>query len=193
MMHNKRLVSYILDLVVVTFFLSVCFFFFPKEKEMKEIQAEIDNLSEQYTSGKSSAAHYFMEMSRVEKRKSEKEIVKIGMNGLVIILYYFVLPFFFQGATLGMKWMRIHLVSNKGKSLFFPLMMRTLILDGLLSTFLLFFSIYVIPSEFYLSFVSVLVILQVLTLIIDYFMIKYRSDKTGLCDCLSNSNVETFS
>lgn len=192
-MHNKRLVSYIFDLLFVTFFLSMCFFFFPKEKEMKEIQAEIDNLSEQYTSEKISATHYFMEMSRVEKRKSEKEIVKIGVNGVVIIIYYFVLPFFFHGATLGMKWMHIRVVSNKGNSIFFPLMTRTLLLDGLLSTFLLFLAIYIINGKFYLSFVSVLVILQVLTLIINYFMIKYRRDKAGLCDCLSNSKVETFS
>lgn len=192
-MHNRRLVSYILDLLIVTFFLSICFLFFPKEKEVKEMQAEIDSLSEQYIEGEIGAVQYFMEMSRVEKRKSEKDIVKIGINVVVIIIYYFMLPLFLHGATLGMKVMHIQVVSKNGKNIVFPLITRVIFLDGLLSTFLLIGGIYIINSKFYLSFVSVLIILQVLTLIIDYFMIKCRSDRAGICDCLSNSRVETLS
>lgn len=192
-MHNLRLISYILDLLLMTVFLGVCFFFFPKEKEMKEMQAKIDGLSEQYMAREINAIQYFMEMSRVEKRKSEKEIVKIGINGVAIIIYYFVLPLFLHGATLGMKAMHIQVVSKNGKNIIFPLITRTLFLDGLLSTILLLGSIYVISGAFYLSFVSVLIILQVLTLLIDYFMVKCRSDKVGLCDYLSNSCVVALS
>lgn len=192
-MHNRRLVAYILDLLLITVFLSICFLFVPKTKEAKKIQAEIDTLSEQYMGGKMSATRYFMEMSHVEKEKSEKEVVKIGVNGAGIVIYYFLLPLFLHGSTLGMKVMHIGIVSKKGKNIVLPLFLRTLLLDGLLSTILLLLGIYTVSGKFYLSFISVLVILQLLTLIVNYFMIKCRRDKAGLCDFLSNSKVVALS
>ena len=62
-------------------------------------------------------------------------------------------------------------------------------MDGLLSTLLLLFGIYVVNAKFYLSYVSILILLQLLALIVNYFMIKYRKDALGLSDILSRSTV----
>lgn len=192
-MHNRRLVAYVLDLVILTLFLSICFLFFPKEKKMKEIQAQVDTLSAQYTEGQISVPYYFMEMSRLEKQRSERQTFKIIINGIGIVIYYTIVPLFLHGATFGMKLMHLKIVSNENKNILLVLFFRTLLLDGLLSTILLLLGIYMISGKFYLSFISVLVILQLLTLLASYFMVKCRSDKAGLCDFLSHSKVVALS
>ena len=58
-----------------------------------------------------------------------------------------------------------------------------------LVTLLIIFSIYFIPENFYLTFTSILLILQLLALIVTYFMIKYRHDCLGLDDILSKSTI----
>lgn len=187
-MHNKRLVAYLFDLILITVITSIVFIFIPVKKTNK-IEANMDTLVEQYANKKISGVSYFMQMSMLEKEKSEGEIVKISVNVVLLILYYIVVPFFNQASTFGMQILHLKIEGKDKKISLLSLFIRALLMDGLLSTLLLFFGIYVVNSKFYLSYVSILILLQLLALIVNYFMIKYRKDALGLSDILSRSTI----
>lgn len=186
-MQNRRLIAYSIDLLLVMMILGIVFSFFPKSKEEKEVQAKMDFLAEQYANAEIDGVHYFMQMSALEKQKSEKQVYKLFLNIIGILCYYIVVPFLNHASTIGMQLLHLRIEFTKGK--LFSLFLRAFFLDGLLSTLLLLLGIYSIHGRFYLSFVSVLMILQLLTLIIHYFMIKCRKDKLGLVDKISRSTV----
>lgn len=187
-MHNRRLVAYLFDLILITVIASIIFIFIPVKKNNK-IGARMDTLVEQYANKEISGISYFMQMSALEKEKSDGEIVKISVNVVLLILYYIVVPLFNQASTLGMKVLHLK-IECRGKKLSpLALFIRALVMDGLLSTFLLLFGIYVVKAKFYLSYVSILILLQLLALIVNYFMIKYSKNALGLSDILSRSKV----
>jgi hypothetical protein len=95
-------------------------------------------------------------------------------------------PFITKGVTPGKKIMNLKIKNPNLMSLF----IRAFIIDGLCANLCIIGAIYLISNKFYLTFVSIFLILQVLTLIINYFMIKYRHDCLGLDDILSKSRIE---
>ena len=187
-MHNKRMIAYIIDIILITSILMLLFNFLPNNSN--KIQTEIDEIGIEYASGEMGKMTYFMTLSSLEKDLDQKQALEIVINSVLIIIYYILIPYICDGKTLGKRIMRIKTVSKNNKKInLMSLFIRTFIIDGLLSSILIIFAIYMIPKLFYLSFVSILAILQLLALIVSYFMIKYRRDSLGLEDILSQSKV----
>lgn len=189
-MHIKRTIAYIIDLVFITSFLLILFYFLPVSNESKKIGMEIDSIGEKYALKEIDKMTYFMELSSLEKDLSKLEAIENIINAVVIVIYYILIPYIMSGATFGKKIMNLKIVSdNDSKVSLMSLFIRTFIVDGLLACLLIPIGIYVIPKDFYLSFISILAILQVLTLIISFFMIKYKRNSLGLQDVCSHSKV----
>jgi uncharacterized RDD family membrane protein YckC len=189
-MHTKRLIAYIIDLIFITSFLMILFYFLPVSNETKKIQTKIDEIGEEYALGTMGKMDYFMQLSNLEKKLSEKEAIQNIINSIVIVIYYIFIPYFMSGSTFGKRMMNLKIVGKDGKKVnLLSLFIRSFLVDGLLACLLITVGVYFIPETFYLSFVSILVILQVLTLIISFFMIKYRGNLEGLEDICSQSKV----
>lgn len=189
-MHTKRLVAYIIDIVIITVFLAVLFSFLPMSEKRKKIQVKIDTLGSEYALGNVEKMDYFMELSKLEKQLDKEQALEIVIDSVAIVIYFIILPCLMKGVTLGKKVMHLRVVSKTGKRAnLMELFIRAFFVDGLLASLLLIFGLYVIPSDFYLSFTSILAVLQLLTLTISFFMIKYRGDFMGIEDILSNSKV----
>ncbi len=193
-MHTKRLIAYIIDLIFITSILMIIFYFFPVSNEEKKIQTQIDQIGEKYALQEMDKMTYFMELSSLEKKLSNLEAIEVFVNSIVIVIYYILIPYIMKGSTFGKKIMNLKIVSKSGEKVnLMSLFIRTLLVDGLLTCLLITFAIYFIPQDFYLSFVTILAILQVLTLIIGFFMIKYRGNSEGLQDICSFSKVVKIS
>jgi hypothetical protein len=161
--------------------------------QIKEIQNKMDTLASEYSYKNISDIDYFIEMSSLEKEYSKIDALTITINSILIVIYYIFIPYICKFQTLGMKIMKLKIIGKNDKCNLMNLFIRTFIVDGLLSCLILIFAVYLIGSKFYLSFVSILTILQLLTLIINYFMIKYSNNCLGLSDILSNSKVVKIS
>mgnify|MGYP003289592064 CR=1 FL=1 len=189
-MHTKRMIAYIIDLIFITAILIVLFNFFPNDLKANKIQTQIDQIGEEYAIGKMDKMSYFMTLSSLEKELDKNQALEIVINSILIVIYYIMIPYMWNGKTLGKHIMKIKIVSKKDTRInLMSLFIRTFIVNGLFSTILIIMGIYMIPKSFYLSFVSILAILQLLALIVSYFMIKYRQDSLGLEDILSQSKV----
>ena len=189
-MHTKRMIAYIIDLIFITAILIVLFNFFPNDLKANKIQTQIDQIGEEYAIGKMDKMSYFMTLSSLEKELDKNQALEIVINSILIVIYYIMIPYMWNGKTLGKHIMKIKIVSKKDTRInLMSLFIRTFIVNGLFSTIRIIMGIYMIPKSFYLSFVSILAILQLLALIVSYFMIKYRQDSLGLEDILSQSKV----
>lgn len=189
-MHTKRLFAYIIDLIFITSFLMVLFYFLPVSAESKKIQTEMDHIGEKYATLEMSKMDYFMELSSLEKKLDKEEAFKIVIDSVVIVIYYILVPFFMGGSTFGKKIMNLKMVGKENKKInLMALTIRALMVNGLGASILIILGIFVIPANFYLSFQTILIILQLLTLTVSYFMIKYKGNSLGLEDVCSHSKV----
>lgn len=193
-MHTKRMIAYIIDILLITSLLMLLFYFLPSDLKANKIQTEIDQIGEEYASEEMDKMTYFMTLSSLEKELDEKQALEIVINSVLIVIYYIFIPYIWNGFTPGKRIMNIKMISNDNKKInLMALFIRTFIIDGLLASLLIILGIYIIPESFYLSFVSILAILQLLALIVSYFMVKYRRDSLGLGDILSRSRVINLS
>lgn len=189
-MHKKRMIAYIIDIILISSLLMLLFYFVPGDLKANKVQTEIDQIGEKYASGEMDKMTYFMELSSLEKELDQRQALEIVINSVLIVIYHILVPYIWNGLTPGKRIMNIKMVSNDNKKInLMSLFIRTFIIDGLLASLLIILGIYVIPESFYLSFVSILAILQLLALIVSYFMVKYRRDSLGLGDILSRSRV----
>lgn len=193
-MHTRRLIAYMIDLFFITSFLMVLFYFLPVSNESKKIQTKIDAIGEEYALGEIGKISYFMELSSYEKQLANVEAIQNIINSIVIVIYYIFVPSVMNGSTFGKRIMKLRIVGKDDKKAnLMSLFIRTLLIDGLAACLLITIGIYFVPQSFYLSFVTILAILQLLTLIISFFMIKYSSNLKGLQDICSHSEVVKIS
>lgn len=189
-MQTKRAIAYIIDLLLITSILMILFYILPSDLKAQKIQTKIDQIGEEYASGEMDKMTYFMTLSSLEKDLDQKQAFEIVIDSVLIVIYFIIVPYIWNGFTVGKRIMNLKIVSNENKKVrLMSLFIRAFIMDGLLASLLIIFGIYVIDESFYLSFVSILAILQLLSLIVSYFMIKYRRDLKGLDDILSHSKV----
>lgn len=189
-MHIKRTLAYIIDAVFITCLLLLLLYFIPISNKQKETQTKIDEIGEEYALQNMSKMDYFMELSKLEKKLDKEKAIEIVIDSLLIVIYFIIIPFIIKGYTLGRKIMGIKIVDNNMENVsLMSLFIRCFLMDGLLASLLIILGIYLVPNSFYLSYVSILAILQFLTLIISFFMIKYSSNSLGLEDKLSHSKV----
>lgn len=189
-MRTKRMIAYMIDLLLITSILMILFSILPSDLKTQKVQTKIDQIGEEYASGEMDKMTYFMTLSSLEKDLDQKQALEIVIDSVLIVIYFIIVPYIWNGFTVGKRIMNLKIVSNENKKVhLMSLFMRAFIIDGLLASLLIIFGIYVIDESFYLSFVSILAILQLLSLIVSYFMIKYRRDLKGLDDILSHSKV----
>lgn len=188
-MSKKRLVAYIIDTIIITILVGITLTFIPISNEAKKIQTKIDEIGEKYASNEMDEVNYFMELSTLKKDLDNKKALEIVIDSIFIVIYYIIVPFITNGKTIGRIIMKIKIKSNNKRVNLMSLFVRCFLMDGLLVSILIIFGIYLIPKDFYLTFTSILLILQILALIVTYFMIKYRRDCLGLDDILSKSIV----
>ena len=189
-MQTKRMIAYMIDLLLITSILMILFSILPSDLKTQKVQTKIDQIGEEYASGEMDKMTYFMTLSSLEKDLDQNQALEIVIDSVLIVIYFIIVPYIWNGFTVGKRIMNLKIVSNENKKVhLMSLFMRAFIIDGLLASLLIIFGIYVIDESFYLSFVSILAILQLLSLIVSYFMIKYRRDLKGLDDILSHSKV----
>lgn len=187
---RRRLIAYIIDIVFIVSLLTIMYYFIPVTNKTKNIQTEIDNLSQNLVLEETNKLDFFMEYSSLTKELDVSNIKSIIIDYLVMIIYFIVIPVFTNGLTFGKKIMNIKIVGKKEEQIgILPLSIRSFILNGLGYILLVLLAIFFVPGDYYLSFVTIFAILQVLTLITSSFMIIYRKDNLGLEDILSKSKV----
>ena len=185
----NRIVSYLIDMAIITILLTVITAWIPISDKYVEASKERDGLVTKLRENEISYKEYYdtnMKCSYI----MEKENIIVTLITIVVSLGYFgTFAYYMNGQTLGKKLTRIRIVDNENKDLSHSkMLLRTLIINGLfiniVSTILLLF----ITENDY-SYVFFLSVIHAIYVIISLFFVAFRKDKRGLHDLLIGTKV----
>lgn len=188
---KKRCISYLIDLIIIGLLLGIIMGIKEKDEKVSGLRSDLNIVTELYGNNEIKFPEYF-ERSTMISQQIDQECVIYTIFNIVFILGYFVLiPYFWNGQTVGKKIMNIKVVSSVSeKASLVQYLIRNSICNGLGYMILILLFLYLLPNKMYFAFEAILSFIQIILVIICIFMILYRKDKKGLHDILSGTSVK---
>lgn len=117
-------------------------------------------------------------------------IVSTVVSMLVILLYFVVIQYYFNGQTIGKKIMKLRVVSNSTKKLnILNYLIRSLILNSVLINILSIIMVLVLSKSSYLIYNEIIYVVNYAIEMTIIFMMGFTKDNRGLQDYVSNTKV----
>lgn len=187
---SKRLLAYVLDIVILFIFTFIALLFVPNNSRVEELSMNGNKLSELVLEETITINEYIKSSARIMQDIDKLEIIPNIINIFFVVLLFIIVPYITKGQTLGMIISKIKVIKTNRED--------PSILDYILRTFYLYFLGYMLitillvnllPSLAYFVIASILLFLQISLVIISFFMLLYRHDRRGLCDILTKTKV----
>ena len=117
-------------------------------------------------------------------------IVSTIVSMLVILLYFVVIQYYFNGQTVGKKIMKLRVVSNSSKKLnILNYLFRSLILNSVLINTLSIIMVIVLSKNDYLIYNEIIYVVNYIMEMAIIFMMGFNKDNRGLQDYVANTKV----
>lgn len=187
--YKKRLVAYIIDVLIVSLVFSILTMFIKESSNLVNLNNELNTISENYLNQTITMSEYFKQFSSVEYLVNKEMFLQNLFNLVLMIGYFIILPYYYNGQTIGKKIMKIKIVKEDGKLGINDLVLRGLIANGILITLIELSLIFLVKDTTYILTVSIFDFVQFLLVIISTFMILYRKDKKALHDVICKTLV----
>ena len=192
----QRLFAYIIDVVIVSVVCSsIGMFLNNNSSQIAELNEELSKAEESLTEiiNSGDTANYEEEMQKVmdiEYKISRASVLTETVSFIVVFGYFVVIQFMLKGKTFGKMILKIKVVDKKNKEPSFGvILLRTFIIEGLLTSFLSLVTILFLSKNAYIMFNGALSILFSIFVIVSAIMVLYRKDKRGLHDIMAGSLV----
>ena len=187
---SKRLLAYILDIAILFIFTLVSLLFIPSNDKVIELSKNFDKLGELVLEESITLSTYLSNSANIMHEIDKLEIVPNMVNIFFIMLLFIVVPYITNGQTLGMIISKIKLIkNNREKPSILDYTLRAIIIYFLGYSLITILLVNFIPSIAYFVIASILLFLEILLVIISFFMLLYRHDRRGLCDILTKTKV----
>ena len=186
---SKRFGAYLIDLLLLGLVLMVINFFIKQSDVIPTLNIDLANLNEQYLKNEISVNEYFNSYSSIIYRLDYERANQVGINILIILIYFVIIPVINKGKTFGLYIVGYKLSGVEKEVSINKLFIRNLISNGILYSLGSLFAVYLLKDTSYFICIIILGIIQILLVIISAFMITYRKDKKGLQDILSKTEI----
>lgn len=186
---GKRLVAYILDAVIVSLIFSVLTMFIKESNNLINLNNQLNTISENFINKTITMKEYFNQYSSIEYLISKEMFLQNLFSLILMIGYFVILPYYYNGQTIGKKMMKIKIVKEDDKLTINDLALRSLLSNGIAMTFIELALIFLIKDTAYFITISILSFIQFLLVITSIFMILYRKDKKALHDIVCKTLV----
>lgn len=187
---KKRLVAYFIDLLIVGLLLGIIISVKEKDQKVMQLRSDLNIVNEVYASREMKFVEYFDRYTTINQQIDQECIIYMIFNILFILSYFVILPYFWNGQTIGKRLMKIKVTSStEEKVSIVSYFIRNSIINGLGYMFLMLLVLYLLPNKMYFIFSSILSFIQLILVITSVSMILYRKDKRGLHDILSTTKV----
>lgn len=196
----KRLVAYIIDFILISFFVSLLAGSGVLNKAMDKYYSANERLEEKYDEilgvieGKDKESNLdetmLLDVKAIVYDINDFGNVYYAIEILAMIGYFVLFQYFNKGQTLGKKIMKIRIVDKEEQPISLGnLLLRAVLLYGILFNIITMIGVEVLNvNSFYILYVVVNLLKIVFTYAI-YFMILFRKDEKGLHDLLASSKV----
>lgn len=187
---KKRVLAYLIDILIILFTIGIIVNVKEKDTTVMQLRRDIHIVNELYSSGEIKFSEYFDRWTTINGQIDQECVIYLIFNILLILIYFVLLPYVWNGQTIGKKVMKIKVSSIHGtKITIVQYLIRNMLVNGLGELILILLFLYLLPSTMYFIFSSILTFLQLILVIVSVSMILYRKDKRGLHDILSSTKV----
>ena len=189
-MRTKRFRAFIIDFIVMALAFYLINVAVPKTRSVKALEAEQNEITENYMQRNITFEDYFTEYGEVVYNLDKEQKI-VNIIYLIFILCYFVLlPFLWKGRTIGTYINGIQVERfDKGYLFLHQLFIRNFIVIGLGYLLIRTLGIYILPSKYYFLVISIVGLLQIVLAVFSANMIMFTKNKRGLQDILSNTEM----
>lgn len=181
----KRLVAFLLDLLIIGIVLMLIYYFIPIN-DTSEISKNITSLTEKVLNKEIGHIDYLNGFSENIYKLDYSRAIYTALNTVIIMFYFIIIPLITKGYTFGLY---ISGLKIDGKINVKNLIVRNLVATGLIYLILSIVLVYLTNNTLYFILLSILGIIQFLLVIISFFMVIYRHDEKGLQDILSKTKI----
>lgn len=184
---GKRFLAYLIDVIIIAVISSFIVSFIPIQK----VDTKATNkIIKEYKDKKITAKEYTEKISKytykVEKAKMPSYIVSFTLT----FIYFCLLQYKLKGQTLGKRFMKIKIVTEKDKDVGVnSLIIRSLIINELAFNMLNMVSIYIFSNTTFVYINSLLIIFNAILLLICAYMVALKKEKRGIHDYLGKTKV----
>lgn len=187
---KKRLVAYLLDLIIVGITLGIIVGIKEKDQKVMQLRSDFNIVNELYASNEIKFQDYFDRFTTLHQQIDQECVCYLIFNILFVLGYFILLPYVWNGQTVGKWLMKIRVISKtEQKVTIVNYLIRNIIINGLGYMVLSLLVLYLLSNKMYFMFTSILCFIQIILVIISLSMILYRRDKRSLHDILSGTEV----
>ncbi len=206
----KRLVSYLIDIIIVSIFATLITSnsYINKDYEKyNNVYEEYINTVDEYEKSKEeletkkdSIENYDEKLETLNKEYNKKQIdysyelsklsiIPSVFNIICILMYFVVIQYYFDGQTLGKKIMKLKVAANNKPLNILNYLLRSLILNEVLINMLSIFFIIILSKNNFLLYSKISYVITYVIELIIVFMIIFTKDNRGLHDMIANTKV----
>ena len=200
---KERAFAYIIDMIIVSLTFSIITVFFNTSSKYKKLNQELDDVKNEIKNKREQALelgdnyYYYIDLdSPLIHKQAEinhdlvKETIMFKvLNGFLLVGYFVILPYYWNGQTVGKRVMGINIISNEGALTFNQLIIRALIIDGLGLLVVLLSLVYILTGFPYYIVSMLLNGLENILIVISIIFIIKRPDHRAVHDLLSGTKV----
>lgn len=185
----KRFLAYLIDIILVGTIMGIISAIFIT-KNATVLSNQFLELNEQVINTKLDFGIYYSRVADITLSLDRENFMINIINCVIIILYFVVLPLYKNGQTLGKKIFKIKIVREDKEDLTAnELIIRNIVVNGLLNTFLAFCLVFLLSGFEYFTITSILGFIQFVLVVVSACMIIFRKDKKGLHDIITKTKV----
>ncbi len=187
-MLKKRILAYLIDMMLVAIIIYIIGIFMMNSNTTK-LNEELNTLNNEVIDRKISEETYINRLVIIEQ-DMDKENLNTNIIELMLVFGYFVVvPFCFNGQTIGKKVFKIKIKAKNGDLTINSLLIRTLMIDGLSSLLVCISTIYLVDSMPYFIIKTGIRLIELVILVVSVVKIKNTEEKQGLHDRIAKTEV----
>ena len=188
---SNRFLAYLIDIIIVALVFLCLSSFMPKNHNISVLENEITDLRSSYLKKEIDTKVYFNRYAIIRKNLDQQYIPSNLLNVIIILCYFVLVPYYWDGKTIGKKIFKLKIVKSEPneKVSLNNYLVRSIINNGVLCFLISMSTVFLFDDSKYLLITIICGILQFLLVIISSFMIIYRHDKKGVHDLVSGTQV----
>lgn len=189
----KRVLAYLVDILIITIISSLLTMFIPASDEYTKASEKLTIVMEDYTSGEIEDEEYLEKVNDISYVLNKESLSVSIVTVVITTIYFVVIAYYMNGQTLGKKLMKIKIISTSDSKLSMnKLLLRSLIIDSILLNVISILTILFMSKSLYLKTYDIISTIFGIIYIGIFAMILFRQDGMGLHDIIAKTKVVSF-
>ena len=184
----KRLLAYVIDTIILTLIIGVLSSVV-SNKQYEKASEEYMRLQESYMKQEITITEYQNDIKPIVYDMQKSSVTINTVSVLLLIAYFIVFQYLNRGQTIGKKLMRIKITENNKEPSLKAMVIRTIIINSILTGILNIVLIYLLNKNTYYTGYQIVSYIELAFAFISALFIIYRKDKLGLHDIIAKTEV----